>query len=180
MEQCSSHRCDADLVRATLGGDRGAFAGLVRRYERAVRATSLAVLKDSHLAEDSAQETFVRAYSELRRLKDPAAFGGWLLGIGRRTALSHLRMRRSPQPLHMANIVSAPAEPPKMDERDRLVLAAVTRLPDSEQIAVYLRYFESMDVTEVARATGRPVGTITKQLSRAHRRLRGWLRKETL
>jgi RNA polymerase sigma-70 factor (ECF subfamily) len=57
------------------------------------------------------------------------------------------------------------------DERQRL-LDAVRRLPAHERVAVSLRYFEGRGVNEIAQITGRPVGTVTKQLTRAIDRLR--------
>ena len=63
------------------------------------------------------------------------------------------------------------------DERQRL-LDAVRRLPAHERLAVSLRYFEGRGVHEIAQITGRPVGTVTKQLTRAIERLRSDLRPE--
>ena len=59
-----------------------------------------------------------------------------------------------------------------LDEEKERLLAAVVRLRESEKQAVMLRYFDGYSVKEVAEITGRSVGTVTKQLSRAHRRLR--------
>ena len=78
---------DGDLVDAVVGGDRAAFAILVRRYEPALRAVAMSVLRDAHLAQDAAQEAFVKAYEKLGSLRRAGAFGPWLLQIGRRCAL---------------------------------------------------------------------------------------------
>lgn len=59
-----------------------------------------------------------------------------------------------------------------LDEDKERLLAAVLELGESERQAVMLRYFGGHSVKEVADITGRSAGTITKQLSRAHRRLR--------
>ena len=77
---------DADLVRAVLAGERTAFPELIARYQRAACAVAWPVLHDRHAAEDAAQEAFLTAYLQLPRLRDPAAFGGWLLRIARQKA----------------------------------------------------------------------------------------------
>ena len=60
-------QADAELVKAVVGGERRAFAELVRRYERAVRAVAVDVLGgDSHAAEDVAQDCFVIAYKSFK------------------------------------------------------------------------------------------------------------------
>ncbi len=64
------------------------------------------------------------------------------------------------------------------DERERL-LRCVRSLPAHERVAVSLRYFEGCGVHDIARITGNPVGTITKQLSRAIQRLRDQLNTES-
>ena len=79
-------QADAELVKAALKGQRQAFAELVKRYERAVRAVAMNVLADSHAAEDVAQDCFVIAYQKLSELRKPEAFGYWLLKIARREA----------------------------------------------------------------------------------------------
>ena len=88
-------RTDAELVSAALDGERQAFAVLVKRYERPVRAVSLNVLGDRHLAKDATQDAFVRAYERLAGLRRPEAFGAWLMKIARRCALDSAR--RKPQ-----------------------------------------------------------------------------------
>lgn len=168
---------DRQLVRQTLRGDRGAYAALVRRYERAVRATALAQLNDFHLAEDAAQEAFVRAYHELSRLKDGSAFAAWLLTIARRLAVRAARNRRRLRPLEAAGDVAAPSDASVLDERQQRLLGAIVGLPKHEAVAVQLRYFQGLPVGQIALITGRPLGTVTKQLSRAHDRLRRALKE---
>ena len=168
---------DSDLVKASVAGGNGAFELLVRRYERSVRATALHIVKDHHLAHDAAQEAFVRAYGQLGALRRPEAFGPWLMRITHRCALDIVR-RRSRQASAETN-GSGPAEGPNghLDQQKRQLLAAVMGLPSGERQVVMLRYFGGHTVREVASIAGRSVGTVTKQLSRAHRRLRNILKE---
>jgi RNA polymerase sigma-70 factor (ECF subfamily) len=65
----------------------------------------------------------------------------------------------------------------RLDEEEQRLLAAVLKLPESEKQVVMLRYFSDQNAREVAEILGRSVGTVTKQLSRAHKRLRNILKE---
>ena len=84
---------DADLVRATLAGQREVFGQLIERYQR--RATSVAyrLLGDLHDALEVCQESFVRAFRKLDSLEDPDRFGPWLLRIVTNMSLNFRRSR---------------------------------------------------------------------------------------
>ncbi len=163
---------DAELINAVLGGKKEVFAVLVKRYERPVRAVALDVLGDYHLASDVSQEVFIKAYEQLAGLRKPEAFGAWLMKIARRRALDSAR--RKAKDTQLKNKIATSIESPngRLDEGKQRILAAVVRLPRAEKQVVMLRYFSDNSVKDVAEIVGRNVGTVTKQLSRAHKRLR--------
>lgn len=168
---------DAELVNAVLDGEKQAFAVLVKRYERPVRAIALRTLGNYHSAADVSQDAFVKAYQELSRLRKRNAFGPWLMKIAHRCALESIRQR--PKGTHFETEVAAAAENSngQLDEAKQRLLAAVVRLPKAERQVVMLRYFSRHSVKEVADVVDRSVGTVTKQLSRAHKRLRNILER---
>lgn len=168
---------DAELVRAVLDGDKQAFAVLVKRYERPVRAVALDVLGDYHLAADISQEAFVSAYEKLAGLRKPKAFGPWLMKITRRRALDSLRGR--PKETQLETKIATAVEGPdgQLDQDKQRLLAALSKLPKSEKQVVVLRYLADNSVKEVADIVGRSVGTVTKQLSRARKHLRKMLER---
>lgn len=165
-------RTDAELVKTVLDGEKQAFAVLVKRYERSVRAVALDVLGDHHSAADVSQDAFVRAYGQLSALRKAQAFGPWLLKIAHRCALDSARRR--PREIRLKTVIATSIENPngRLDEEKQRLLAAVMKLPRAERQVVMLRYFGENGVRDVARITSRSVGTVTKQLSRAHKRLR--------
>ncbi len=163
---------DAEIIRAVLDGNRGQFALLVQRYEHAVHACVLHVLGDFDAAEDAAQEAFISAYEKLGSLRTPARFGPWLLRIARHKALTSMRRRPRTELLEAAENIPDGNPDPRISETSRQVLAAVMQLPDNEKQAVLLKHFDGHSATDIAALTGRSVGTITKQLSRAYARLR--------
>jgi len=168
-------QADCELVNAVLDGNKEAFAILVRRYERPVRAVALAVVGDHHSATDVSQDAFVKAYQQLAGLRKREAFGPWLMKITQRCALDYAR--RNPKETQLELNVTAAIENPndQLDEEKQALLAAVVRLPEAERQVVMLRYFAGHSVKDVADVVGRGVGTVTKQLSRAHKRLRNIL-----
>lgn len=163
-----------ELVRATRAGESSAFAELVRRYERAVIITAQSVLGDFHLSQDAAQEAFVIAHQKLNQLRDAASFGPWLLRIARRRAL-HLQHRRRTESIGTQCVDSVTTPTSDWMEPYADVVKHFARLPEQERIVAVMRYVEGHSIKEIADSTGRPVGTITKQLSRAIQRLRAWL-----
>ncbi|MHC4124018.1 MAG: RNA polymerase sigma factor [Planctomycetota bacterium] len=163
---------DSELVKAVLDGEKDAFEVLVKRYERPVRAVALNMLKEYHNAADVVQDTFVRAYENLPKLRNSGAFGPWLMKITRRCALTSLR--QNPRQAALKEAIASTVEKPDSqldDERQRL-LWAVMKLPQAQRQVVMLRYFADNSVKDAARISGRSTGTVTKQLSRAHKRLR--------
>lgn len=163
---------DASLVKAAIGGNRDAFAELVRRYQQTARAVCLTILRDEHSASDAAQDTFLAAYRSLAKLRDPSAFGGWLTQIARHRAMRMARNRRRELPLPESLAQSTTGQ------KDLELLEAVSALPEQERVVVMLRYFQRHDIPQIAVILDRPIGTVTKQLSRARERLKRALSAE--
>ncbi len=160
-----------ELVKSAQAGGTAAFAELVRRYERAAIVTAYSVLGDFHSAQDAAQEAFVIAYQKLSGLRDAASFGPWLLRIARHRALS-LKRGQKAEPAGMDCIEITGTRAGDWMQPYREVARQIARLPEHERIVTVMRYVDGLSINEIAEATGRPVGTITKQISRAIERLR--------
>ena len=160
---------DESLVIATRTGDPAAFASLISRYASAVRAVAFHIVRNHHASEDIAQETFIAAYQRLASLRVPSLFGRWVLRIARHQALRSADRQCFDLPLDLAADLPAPAE--ASSDTDWL-LAQLVRLPEREQRLLMLRYFNGHSMQDIAKITGSPVGTITKQMSRGYARLR--------
>jgi RNA polymerase sigma factor (sigma-70 family) len=127
-------------------------------------------VRDHHSSEDIAQDVFVAVHGKLGQLRVPSLFGRWVLRIARQRALQAVRSRRSEVSLDHAADVVCPVNESAAD-LDHL-LNALMRLPEREQRLLMLRYFNGHSIAEISRITARPVGTVTKQLSRGYARLR--------
>lgn len=163
---------DKQLVREVQAGDREAYGQLVMRYERSLRAVIAQIVSDLHVAEDLAQDAFVKAFQNLNRLQNPSQFGPWLYKIARNEALMWIRRKPKITEGSISKDMSLQQSDGRLSEASEQLLKAVMTLPSQEQRVVLLRYFEGHPVGDIARMIGRPTGTVTKQLSRAHARLR--------
>lgn len=166
---------DAEIIARVLGGDLHAYGALVDRYERAVFAAALSVVRDRHAAEDVTQDVLTRGYLQLGTLRDGSRFGFWLLRIARREAWHSRRNRVKAKETIEASIQNksgASRDGRLLDDAKEQLLADVQCLPEHERLMISLRYFAGHTVQEIATMTGRPVGTVTKQLSRTVKRLR--------
>src|SRR5689334_9677939 len=85
---------DGVLVNRVLGGDRGAFDELIRRYQRQAVAVSYRLLGNTQDALEVTQDSFLKAYSSLATLQKPDAFGGWLMRIVSNLSLNYRRSRK--------------------------------------------------------------------------------------
>jgi len=163
---------DSQLVKQTCQGDNAAFDTLVNRYQRIARATAMNVIKDHHAAQDAAQDAFVNAYQKLNTLRRPDLFGPWLIKITKRQALRWAKQHPQQFNLNLEYEQAKPGDNGQLDHHKQQLLLAIEKLPKHERVVVMLRYFEDHTVNEIAQITGRPLGTVTKQISRALTRLR--------
>ncbi len=171
---------DAEIVQEILAGHNEAYALLVRRYERPVRAVAISIIKSPHTADDIAQEAFVRAWQQLPKLRNPKVFGPWLMKITQRCAIDWLRKQQSLKYSDSLDQMAAHDRNGQLDEKNQHLLETIGKLPEAERQVVMLRYFGPHSVRDLADIVGRSVGTVTKQLSRAHRRLKNRLQEQKL
>jgi len=160
---------DAALVAAARHGDRAAFEQLYRNYARMVHGLLLACAPRDAV-EDLAQDVFLQAYRKLPRLRDEAAFGGWLAAIARNRARDHFR--RAPAvaveiPAGLAGPGSASAE-----AEAAAALAAIRALPEAYRETLVLRLVEGMTGLEIAERTGLAPASVRVNLHRGMKLLR--------
>ncbi|HEV2285965.1 MAG TPA: sigma-70 family RNA polymerase sigma factor [Steroidobacteraceae bacterium] len=162
-----------DLLTRALAGERAAFAGLVRRQQRAVYSLALRMLSDRHAAEDLAQEVFLQLYRNLTAVSSESHLTFWLRKVTMHRAID--RLRREPRhevvALGEAELPAseAAAGDPILDGRLRRLLA---ELPPVARAVVLLRYQEDLDPADIARTLRIPVNTVKSHLRRSLGQLR--------
>jgi RNA polymerase sigma-70 factor (ECF subfamily) len=170
---------DEVLVARTCAGESTAYGALVSRYENAARVVALKYVRNHHVAEDVVQQAFLRGYEKLGTLRDPSRFGSWLMRIVRNEACnSATRSNHAIAPLTEASERDLAADTEFLDDESQLAVRLLNLLPDHERLVISLHYLDGHSVTEIAQMTGRPIGTVTKQLSRATKRLQSQIKRE--
>lgn len=160
----------AALVLAARRHEASAYAKLFSRFRRAVHAAVLARAPDGD-GEDAVQEAFLTAWRRIDDLDEPAAFGGWILQIARRTAIDHRRRARAVEVLDAE--VAAPEAPPTAEAKE--VLRALLTLPEAYRETLVMRLVEGMTGPEIAEATGMQPESVRVNLCRGMKLLRAKL-----
>jgi RNA polymerase sigma-70 factor (ECF subfamily) len=167
---------EGDVVALAMGGDRGAFSELVWRRQSWLRNLLRRLSRDPALADDLAQQVFLKAWRSLPQLKSRGAFGGWLRRLAINTWLAEVRAAGRPEPAYEpeklpAAAVFVPAAAERLD-LDR----ALAKLGATERLCVVLAYSEGMSHGEISAATALPLGTVKSHVRRGAERLRVLLR----
>lgn len=174
---------DVALIRRMCDADETALGALYDRWMRSLYSLVFHLLKDADEAEDVVEETFWQAWRKASSYEPSrGAVSTWLLTIGRRRALDRLRAkgRRREEPLTgeaggLAEIVAPGADPSAAVEASELrtnVLAALRELPEEQREVLDLGYFQGLSQTEIADATGQPLGTVKTRMRLAMQKLR--------
>jgi len=161
----SSDSIEAE-VRAARGGDRAAFACLYRRYARMVHGILLARGPRGEV-EDLVQDVFLQALRELRSLREPAAFGGWLARLARNRAVDALRARRPSEPVDPETPAAASTHAEAL-----AVMTIIRALPEAYREPLTLRLVEGLTGPEIAELTGLTPGSVRVNLHRGMELLR--------
>jgi RNA polymerase sigma-70 factor (ECF subfamily) len=168
----------AALVIAAQAGDRTAYAALYDRFAGAVHAALLSRAAYADVR-DLVQDVFLIGLDRLASLREPAAFGGWILAIARNRAADHHRRDRAGEP---ATAARADVEaiggdaPPRAEALE--VLAAICALPEAYRETLVMRLVEGMTGPEIADRTGLTPESVRVNLCRGMKLLRDRLGAE--
>ena len=163
---------DEQCIKSCLDGHPEAFRHLVERYQSPLRRCLYLRLGNAEEATEATQEAFVRAYFALGKLRKPAAFFSWLLGIADRVAKETFRAAKRSRTVTWEQVPPAELAGKPDANADTGVTEAVAKLPDVYREVVMLRFYAGQSCAEISRDLDVPLGTVTKRLSRAYSLLR--------
>jgi RNA polymerase sigma-70 factor (ECF subfamily) len=175
---------DKYYVERCLDGHPDDFRHLVRRYQPVLLAHLAGKLGNRDRAEEAAQETLVRAYFGMNKLRKPESFFAWLLGIADLVAKEQQRKlirrrRESVGPDAQRRCGAAAEEAPEPElSQDFALETAIAALPEAYRTVILLRYYGGLLCAGIAEQLDMPLGTVTKTLSRAYAMLRDSLQSE--
>jgi RNA polymerase sigma-70 factor (ECF subfamily) len=160
---------EALIVALARRGDRDAFAELVRRRQGWLRGLLLRSCGDAAVADDLAQQAYLKAWQKLSQLRDPARFGPWLKQLALNEWLQQLRKGDA--------LARAERWEPEVSHREtpglsRDLDSALATLPAPVRLCVVLAHQEQMTHGDIARATAIPLGTVKSHVRRGSAALR--------
>ena len=184
---------DQEIVAFARDGREAAYRELIRRYERPVFSLILRMVRDRQLAEDLAQETFVKALNAIGSYRPEFKFSSWIFKIANNAAIDHLRRREvdtlsldgaphatSPEDIEATALqVGDKGETPLAElearELGTAIERAIGRLRPEYRSCILLRHVEGLAYEEIAQLLELPLGTVKTYIHRARHELRGQL-----
>ena len=181
---------DADVAALAKEGREPAFRELVRRYERPVFSLIFRMVRDRELAEDLAQDTFIKVLNNIDRYRPEFKLSSWLFKIANNVTIDHLRKRQlatvsldgSP---HAQTAAEAQATSLDVESRGESALEAIEsrelgsaieraigRLRPEYRSCILLRHVEGRSHEEIAATLDLPLGTVKTYIHRARHELR--------
>ncbi|NUM56833.1 MAG: sigma-70 family RNA polymerase sigma factor [Candidatus Hydrogenedentes bacterium] len=178
---------DEGLMALLSGGDQGALAELVRRYQNDIFRFCLHYVRDVERAKEMSQETFIRVYVARSRFDASRKFRPWLLCIARNLCLNEIKRKKAVAMESLEEYASTAREesgyllqssadgPDQMmmaAERRKMVADALAKLdPESREI-VTLRFYERMQARDIAEVVGSTEGAVRTRLHRILKSMR--------
>jgi len=171
---------DLDLVRRSQSGDTEAFSELVRRHQHIIYNVAYRFMRDTALAEDMAQEAFLKAYRLLKGFRGDCSFSTWMYRVTCSVCLTELNRRKRRgevelQPRHAGLAAVHPSDSTDMPEHIR---RCVGRLSDRYSTIITLYYLRGISYEEICQVMEIPMGTLKTWMFRARKQLRKIVEKE--
>jgi RNA polymerase sigma-70 factor (ECF subfamily) len=166
---------ELELITQAQQGDRRAFGELVRCHREGVVNVVYRLCGDANLAEDAAQEAFIRAWQHLPGYRPRSPFRNWVYRIATNVALDSLRRERETvdiDALSLATSGEGPEATLEGKERGERVRQAVLALPSASRAVLILREYDGLSYQEIADTLDIPMGTVMSRLNYARNRLR--------
>jgi RNA polymerase sigma-70 factor (ECF subfamily) len=166
---------ESHLITQAQAGNRRAFTELVRLHRQGVINIVYRMCGDVNIAEDAAQETFVRAWKHLDKYQPKAAFRNWLYKIALNNAHNLLRRERNTVDVDDYLAIDKRPGPEQLverSERSLIIQRAVMALPEASRSVLILREYEDLSYRDIADTLEIPVGTVMSRLSYARQLLR--------
>jgi RNA polymerase sigma-70 factor, ECF subfamily len=150
------------------GGDRDAFAAVVREHQSMVFSIGWNYLRDEGAAEELGQEVFLELFQKIASIESPAHLTFWLRKVTTHRCIDYGRRRKNRPGIALNDVPepSAPAAVPDPFLSDALQKLTAS-LPEKPRLVVLLRFQEDLDPTEIAKVLDMPVNTVKSHLQRS-------------
>ncbi len=174
-------KTEHEILTRAKEGDRDAMAAIIENNQKKIFSLAYRMTGNREDALDIAQDTFVKAMTNIGKFRGDSSVSTWLYSIAANLSRDHLRKHanRFSVPLEEAWICTGEDSPLEIaEEKDRreLVRRAVGSLPPAMRAAFSLRYNENLSISEIAQALGKSEGTIKAQISQSVGKIQKFLK----
>jgi RNA polymerase sigma-70 factor, ECF subfamily len=173
---------DIEIIRRFKHGEAAAFNDIVLKYQDRIFNLCLYMLRDTHDAQDAAQDCFIKACRALQDFSPDASLYTWLYRIAMNTCLDSRRKRsrvRTDNHSTLEDMPSPQPSPEKLYESKEISVAvrgALQQMPEKLRTTIVLREIEGLSYEEIAEILDISSGTVKSRISRAREELRRLLR----
>ncbi|MFZ2493538.1 MAG: sigma-70 family RNA polymerase sigma factor [Thermoanaerobaculia bacterium] len=177
MAEQTTDPLEANAIARLIAGDANAYDYLVSKYLKRVVSIAWGIVRNSHDAEDLAQEAFVKAFRAIGRFKEGEPFGPWVFRIVTNLSLDVVKHRKRIVHEELTGHELAPRRdgadlPARSGQLSARIDAAIDSLPEMQRIVARLNLVEQFDHAEIAAMTRLSEGTVRSHLSLARKKLR--------
>ena len=193
MKETKKHKTnkeiDLALVRRAKKGDYRAFDLLVLKYQSRVIATVFKYVKEKQLAEDIAQEAFIKSYKSLDSFREESSFYTWVYRIAVNTAKNYIVSSKRREEIIMTDLsednnyypekpdIDSPQDILNASELRDLIFATLSSLGEETRTALSLREFDGLSYEQIAEISNCPVGTVRSRIFRGREMIEEKVRK---
>ncbi|NDV58700.1 RNA polymerase sigma factor [Bacteroides sp. 519] len=175
MSQLSDISLVAQIV---VFNNTRAFDQLVKKYQSSIRRFFLnQTCGDSELSDDLAQDTFIKAYTNIASFKNLSSFSTWLYRIAYNIFYDYIRSRKETTDLDSREIDNVHYTEQDNFSQQTDIYQSMKMLKDIERTCITLFYMEDQSIDKIAGITGCPVGTVKSHLSRGKEKLAKYLKQ---
>lgn len=182
ISEKSAPELHSDLIEGCRRGDQKAQFSIYKLYYRPMFNISLRIVKDRAEAEDIMQESFLRAFEDIGSFAGKSSFGAWLRRIVYNRSIDALRKKNRTQ-FEDVDLLSLESVPDYLysdrhEERDKrlsLIHEAFKKMSDNYRNIFSLYFIEGYDYSEISDILSIPANTTRSQVSRAKKKLAGYL-----
>ena len=177
-KKISNKEVDLSLIKRVKKGDYRAFDLLVLKYQSRVIATAFKFVKERQLAEDIAQEAFIKSYKSIDSFREESSFYTWVYRITVNTAKNYLVSLKRREEVVISDLtqddsfypqkldVDSPQDILKATELRDLIFETLSSLGEETRTALSLREFEGLSYEQIAEVVQCPVGTVRSRIFR--------------
>ncbi|MCL2531318.1 MAG: sigma-70 family RNA polymerase sigma factor [Oscillospiraceae bacterium] len=184
----AEHHLIPALAQQAAQGNAEAFQQLYHLTRQRAWFVAISITKNEHDAQDILQDSYIKAWEKICTLEKPEAFAGWLSQIVANQAKNYIARKRPDSFADYGDdnamywqeetdVDLLPSESYDQTEAKALVASLIAQLPEDQRLVLLMRYYDDMDVAQVAETLEVPEGTVKSRLHRARAKLADMLRQ---